>query len=155
MRPIEDTVATARRIVESNMCLTLATADADGRPSVSRVRYAPASNDEFLWVSDPEARHSRNIAVCPEIATVSFDSTVPIGSAEALYLEAVAEQLSGEAAERAIATYSERSQACGARTWDVPDVTYPVALRLYRASASSQFVLGPHDRRLPVTIDAP
>ena len=108
-------------------------------------------DDEFLWVSDPEARHSRNIAVRPEIAIVIFDSTVPVGSAEALYCEAVAEELVGDARDEAIATFSRHSEAGGARSWGPADVSPPARLRLYRATVASRSVLGPGDRRLPVS----
>ncbi len=153
MNEIAETSALARRIVEANMYMTIATADGDGRPWVSPVWYAPLTTTEVLWVSAPEARHSRNIAGRPEVAIVIFDSTVPVGGAEALYLEAVAEELSGESLERAIAAYSQRSQACGARAWEAADVLPPAAFRLYRATASTQFVLGPHDERLPVRLE--
>ena len=132
------------------MYMTIATADGAGRPWISPVWYAPLTDTQVLWVSAPEARHSRNIAGRPEIAIVIFDSTVPVGAAEALYLDAVADQLSGEALERAIGRYSERSQACGAPDWDASDVLPPAAFRLYRATASSKFVLGPGEQRLPV-----
>jgi uncharacterized protein YhbP (UPF0306 family) len=151
MTEVEDTSAVARRLVATNMYMTLATADEAGRPWVSPVWYAPESASAFLWVSKPEARHSRNISMRPEIAIVVFDSTVPIGGAEALYLEAVAEELSGDAAERAIEIYSARSQASGAQAWEPADVTPPARFRLYRAEASAQFVLGPGDERLPVS----
>ena len=152
MNEIEESSALARRIVEANMYMTIATADCDGRPWVSPVWYAPLTTTEVLWVSAPEARHSRNIAGRPEVAIAIFDSTVPVGAAEALYLEAVAEELSGESLESAIAAYSRRSQACGARAWEAEDVLSPAAFRLYRATASTQFVLGPHDQRLPVKV---
>jgi pyridoxine/pyridoxamine 5'-phosphate oxidase len=154
MRPSEPTNAVARRIVDANMYMTIATADADGRPWVSPVWYAPLTDSEFLWVSAPEARHSRNIAARPEVAIVIFDSTVPVDAAEAVYLEAVAEPVSDVGVEQTIGTYSRRSQACGARSWEAADVRLPAAFRLYRATASSQYVLGPHDERVPVTIEA-
>ena len=150
----EHTAATARRIVDANMYMTLATADADGRPWASPVWYAPEGDRRFLWVSRPDTRHSRNIAVRPEVAIVVFDSTVPIGSAEAVYADALAEQLSGEDLERAIATFSQRSQARGGRVWEPADVVASAPLRLYRAVASSRSVLGPHDERLPVNAPA-
>ena len=56
--------------------MTLATADADGVPWASPVWYATEDGRDFYWVSDPGARHSRNIAQRPEIAIVIFDSTV-------------------------------------------------------------------------------
>jgi pyridoxine/pyridoxamine 5'-phosphate oxidase len=145
-----DTEATARRLIEANMYMTIATADADGRPWISPVWFASASDTEFLWVSSPEARHSRNIAARPEVAIVIFDSTVPVGSAEALYVEAVAEQLADGDVDEAIEIYSRRSQACGARPWTAGDVLAPEPFRLYRATAGARSVLQSDDQRLPV-----
>jgi uncharacterized protein YhbP (UPF0306 family) len=150
---VEQAAVVARRLVDANMYMTIASADGDGRPWVSPVWYAPMTKTELLWVSSPEARHSRNIADRPEVAIVIFDSTVPVGGAEALYLEAVADELSGEGVDRAIATYSERSLACGAGAWEAADVLPPAAFRLYRAKASARFVLGPGDQRLPIQND--
>jgi Pyridoxamine 5'-phosphate oxidase len=149
----EDHAAMGRRIVDTLMYMTLATADADGRPWASPVWYAPATYTELLWVSEPDARHSRNLAARPEIAIVIFDSTVAIGGAEAVYMEAVAEQLAGPDVERGIAIFSGRSTDVGAGEWTLSDVTPPAPLRLYRATATAQFVLGPNDRRVAVSLD--
>lgn len=146
--------AVAARILDSVMYMTIATADADGRPWATPVWYAAASPTEFLWVSAPDARHSRNLADRPDVAVVIFDWTVPIGSAEGVYMDAVAEQLVGSELERAIEVYSLRSQDVGARAWTVADVTPPARLRLYRAVASATYVLGPGDRRIPVSREA-
>ena len=62
--------ALARGIVDSNLYATLATADAEGRPRASPVWFAHEGYRDFLWVSRPEARHSRNLAVRPELALV-------------------------------------------------------------------------------------
>jgi hypothetical protein len=145
----KDPAAIARRLVEGNMYMTLATADGSGRPWASPVWFAP-HGDGFLWVSSPATRHSRNIAARADIAIVIFDSTVPVGAAEALYVEAAGEELSGDALEQAIAVYSQRSERSGARAWQAADVLPPARFRLYRATASAQFVLGSGDERLPV-----
>ena len=145
-----DPQETARRLVASNSYLTLATADADGRPWASPVWFAPAGESGFLWVSDPESRHSRNIAARSEVAIVIFDSTVPVGGAEALYCDAVAERLEGAALDEGIAAFSRHSEADGAKAWGPADVSPPARLRLYRATVTSSSVLGPGDRRLPL-----
>ena len=142
-----DVEAVARRLLDTNQYMTLATADADGRPWISPVWFASASATELLWVSRPEARHSRNIAVRREVAIVVFDSTVPVGGAEALYIEALAEQV--DDVDDAIAVFSRRSVAVGAQPWEPAYVRPPAPLRLYRATAVSQSVLGPGDERLP------
>lgn len=56
-----DLDALAREIIDVNRYMTLGTADAGGRPWVSPVWYAPEDQLEFFWVSDPQARHSRNL----------------------------------------------------------------------------------------------
>ena len=146
-----DPEETARRLVASNSYMTLATADADGRPWASPVWYAPTGDGDFLWVSDPESRHSHNLAARPEVAIVIFDSTVPVGAAEALYCDAVAEQLSGAAFGEGIAAFSRHSEAGGAEAWGPEEVSAPARLRLYRATVTASSVLGPGDKRLPLS----
>jgi hypothetical protein len=117
------------------------------------VWYAAASPTQLLWGSDPNARHSRNIAGRPEIGLVVFDSTAPIGGAEGVYMEAAAEQLTGVELERAIEIYSRRSQEVGAPAWTLADMTLPARFRLYRATASAVYVLDRGDRRIRVSLD--
>jgi nitroimidazol reductase NimA-like FMN-containing flavoprotein (pyridoxamine 5'-phosphate oxidase superfamily) len=148
----QDLAAAARQIVDANQYMTLATADSDGRPWASPVWYAHEGYTDFLWVSRPEARHSRNLASRPGLAIVIFDSTVPAGGGQAVYVEAVASQLDGADLRRAIEVFSRRSQAHGAGEWREADVVAPAPLRLYRARASEHFILDPHDQRISVRL---
>ena len=59
MTPAQDAGQLARRLVGAIMYMTLATADEAASP----VWFAPEAPGEFLWVSDPDASHSRNLAV--------------------------------------------------------------------------------------------
>lgn len=145
-------VGAAREIIDTNLYLTLATAAADGTPWVSPVWYAHATYREFLWVSRPDTRHSRNIATRPQVAIVVFDSTVPEGAAQAVYVEASAERLSDPERAQAIEIFSAKSVATGAAAWTVEDVTAPAEHRLYRATATAHCVLGATDRRVPVPV---
>jgi nitroimidazol reductase NimA-like FMN-containing flavoprotein (pyridoxamine 5'-phosphate oxidase superfamily) len=138
----------ARSIIDSNRYMTLATADEHGSPWASPVWYAPVDYREFLWVSSPEARHSRNLATRPELAVVIFDSH-HAGGWKALYMSAVAKQLTD--VDDVIQTYSRHGEAQGLREWTRDDVLPPARHRLYRAKASEHFVLDPHDQRIPVT----
>jgi uncharacterized protein YhbP (UPF0306 family) len=149
----EQPAAMAHRILNGVMYLTLATADEEGRPWASPVWYARASATEVLWASDPDARHSRNLARRPDVALVVYDSTVRIGEAEAVYMEAIAEELAGAELERALAIYGRRSQEVGAPAWTLADVTPPARFRLYRATASAVYVLDRGDRRIRVSLD--
>ena len=146
--------ALARSIVDGNSYLTLATADAAGAPWATPVWYAPASYREYFWVSRPGARHSQNIAVRPEIGIVIFDSTVPISTGKAVYMAALAEQVTddGEIAQ-GMSVFSERALAQGGRAWTPEEVGPSGRVRLYRARASEQFVLSPEDERLPFMLN--
>ena len=147
-----DLAAIARAIIDSNRYMVLWTADAAGRPWVSPVYYAPEGYTRFLWVSAPEATHSRNLEPRPELAIVIFDSQVAIGEGQAVYMRATAQQLSGADLERGIEVFSRVSQAHGAPAWTAADVDAPAPHRLYRAVASEHSVLEPGrgDRRTPV-----
>jgi uncharacterized protein YhbP (UPF0306 family) len=144
--------AIARAIIDSNLYMTLGTADETGRPWVSPVYYAPAGYTKFYWVSSPEAQHSRNLAARPEVSIVIFDSRQPIGTGQGVYMPAFAVELKGEDLDRGIGIFSRRSREHGASEWTREDVTPPSRHRLYRAVASGHSVLGPHDRRIPVTV---
>ena len=48
-----DLGAVARAIIDSNLYMTLGTADENGRPWMSPVYYTPERNAEFYWVSSP------------------------------------------------------------------------------------------------------
>ena len=137
--------ATGREIVDSGSYMVLGTADADGRPWASPVWYAPEGYRELFWVSSPEVRHSRNIAVRPEISIVVFDSRQPIGTGQAVYMAATAEQLTGADEERGMEIFSRRSQEQGARPWTVDDVRPPKPIRLYRATVTEHSMLDKSD----------
>jgi pyridoxine/pyridoxamine 5'-phosphate oxidase len=141
----------ACRVVAASVYLTLATADDSGRPWATPVWYADRDCDEFVWVSRPDARHSQNIAARPEVGIVIFDSTVPVGGAAAVYVEAEAEEVGPDDREDALAVFNERSEAQDLRLWRESDVVAPAPHRLYRATATQVYVLDDRDRRIPVT----
>jgi nitroimidazol reductase NimA-like FMN-containing flavoprotein (pyridoxamine 5'-phosphate oxidase superfamily) len=103
----EELEAVARRVIDSNQFMTIGTADDEGAPWVSPVWYAPVEYREFFWVSDPEARHSSNIAARPRVAIVIFDSH-EAGGWEAVYLSATASEVTGADLERGIELYNRR-----------------------------------------------
>ena len=104
-----DLGAMAREIVDANLFMTLATADSDGRPWASPVYFSPADYREFFWISEPGARHSRNIAARPEVSIVFFDSQVLPGGARAVYVDALAVELTDDPGfERGVELYNAR-----------------------------------------------
>jgi Pyridoxamine 5'-phosphate oxidase len=150
-----DLGAVARTIIDSNLYMTLGTADEAGRPWVSPVWYASVGYAEFYWVSSPGAAHSRNVATRPQVSVVIFDSRAPVGTGQAVYMTAVAEELKGAELDRGIEIFSQASVAGGAREWRPEDLRAPALYRLYRATASEHWVLDPAghpDRRTPVSV---
>jgi hypothetical protein len=85
------------------------------------------------------------------MSIVVFDSQVPVGSAQALYMVAVAQELTGAERERGMEVFNREGEAQGLRAWTLADVSAPAKHRLYRATVTEHWVLGPHDERLPVT----
>ena len=144
-----------RRIIEANLYMVIATADGEGRPWASPVYFAPADYREFFWVSSPDANHSRNIGTRREIGVVIFDSSVPIGTGQGVYLSAAAELVEGGEVERGIEVFSRRSLEHGGVAWTSADVKPGGPIRLYKATASEYSILakdGRPDHRIPADV---
>jgi Pyridoxamine 5'-phosphate oxidase len=145
----------ARTIIDSNVYMTLGTADADGRPWVSPVYFAAEGYREFYWISSPEVTHSRNLAARPEVSIVVFDSRAVVGAGggQAVYLAGVAGLVEGAEVERGLRVYPGPPER-GARRVELADVQPPGPYRLYRASIAEHSMLcprtsgpcGPHGR---------
>jgi uncharacterized protein YhbP (UPF0306 family) len=129
----------ARQLIEDNNYMALGTADPSGTPWVSPVYYTPAGYSDFYWVSSPDTRHSRNIAERPDVAIAIFDSRVPIGSAQAVYLSAIAARVPEDDTDAALATYNSRLPE--EKRIEPGDVLASGLFRLYHARAVEHSVL--------------
>jgi uncharacterized protein YhbP (UPF0306 family) len=158
MKPDEDFAAIAKAIMDSTLYMALGTADEAGQPWVSPVYLTASQYKEFYWISAPETKHSRNIAKRSQISIVIFNSQVPVGKAEAVYMLAAAEELLGDKLERGLAVYNGRfpePARHGVQDTRLEQVQPPGLYRLYRAVAVEHWVLDPHkspDRRAPVSV---
>jgi hypothetical protein len=148
----DDLAVRARAMIDANAYMTIASADADGAPWASPVWFAHDQYAAFLWVSRPDARHSRNIDVRREVGLVIFDSTVAEGEADAVYIDAIARAVDDAELQTSLTVYSDRSTRRGGQAWTTADVTGHAAHRLYVARSVELYVLGDHDQRVPVTI---
>jgi nitroimidazol reductase NimA-like FMN-containing flavoprotein (pyridoxamine 5'-phosphate oxidase superfamily) len=134
----------ARSILDSGSYVVLATADANGVPWASPVWFATEDYRQLYWVSYPGARHSQNIAVRPQLAMVVFDSTVPPGTGQGVYMTGTAELLGDPAAiEHGIGVFSRESVRQGGAEWRPERITGEARLRLYRASVQEYSILDP------------
>lgn len=148
--------AAAKDIIDTNLYMVLGTADEDGRPWVSPVYYAVTEYRRFFWVSSPNATHSRNISLRPRISIVIFNSQVPIGEGQGVYMPAEAMAVGSGDLDYGLGVFSRRSRAHGGRDWIADDVRDPSGVRLYQATALEHFVLakdGRPDHRIPVNLE--
>lgn len=146
----ETPVQLARRVLNTNSYLTLATADVDGRPWATPVWFADREGREFVWVSRTARRHSRNIAERAEVAIAVFDSSAPVGSAVAVYADAVATVVADDELVDALAVFGAGSRAAGLPAWSAHQVTGDAPHRLYRAVANDVWVLDEDENRVRV-----
>jgi nitroimidazol reductase NimA-like FMN-containing flavoprotein (pyridoxamine 5'-phosphate oxidase superfamily) len=143
----------ARAIVDASSYMTLATASADGAPWASPVWFAHEQYETFLWMSQPGARHSRNIDARHQIAIVIFDSAVSPDQRNAVYVEAAAAIVPDAELADAVAVYAARSVARGLGALANEEVSGDAAWRLYRARALAVYVLeDEHDRRVAMRL---
>jgi hypothetical protein len=141
-----------REIIDANQYMTLGTADESSTPWASPVWFAHEDYREFLWVSAQGARHSRNLAVRPQLGIVIFDSHAPVGTGQGVYAAATASDVTGADIDRWIAIFSCRSVAQGAPAWTAEDVRPPARLRLYRATATEWYLGDRGGVRTPVSV---
>ena len=122
------------------------------------VYFACAKYREFYWISWPEVRHSRNIAIRPQVSIVVFDSRAAVGTGQAVYMSAVVEQVIKADLDQSLAIYNgrfENPSEHGVRKFMPDDVQAPSLYRLYRATVLEHWVLDPAghpDHRIPVTL---
>ena len=150
----DDAVRRLRALLGANRYMTLATVDADGHPWASTVWYAARVDTDraagtrvvLLWLSRPEAQHSRNLLDRPELAVTVFDSTQPPDTGEGLQLSAHGGLGRSEDLDADIETFSAASVAAGGRVWGRASVEPPAALRLYSARVDVAHVLRDGER---------
>lgn len=130
-----------KRVIDANRYMTLGTADGAGHPWVSPVWFAFENYDSFHWVSSPDAKHSRNIAVRPEVAIAIFDSSVPVGGGEAVYMKGVARELAGTELHQGLEIFDRASRRDIGPGWGRDDVEGDALFRLYRATISEYWAL--------------
>jgi nitroimidazol reductase NimA-like FMN-containing flavoprotein (pyridoxamine 5'-phosphate oxidase superfamily) len=127
----DDLNTRARRVIDANHYMTLATQDPGGLPRVSPVYFTAARYSDFYWVSSRDAHHSRNLAERPEVAIVIFDSTAKVGDGRAVYLAATAGRVRDEELEAVCAEAFRTTE--GAPRFEPDELREGADLHLYVA----------------------
>jgi Pyridoxamine 5'-phosphate oxidase len=128
-----DDASRARRLIEATPYLTLATADASGKPWSSPVYFAHDEAWTLFWVSFRQTVHSANIRVRPQVG-VSILGEPPDHEGEGVYFDAVATELHDlNEIEHAIQARRTRPQDSKFAVTKPGDVLGDAAWRMYRA----------------------
>lgn len=135
MEPVDN----AKHVIDSNKYMTLGTVCDDGSPWVTPVYFTPDGYHRFYWLSNPDSEHSRNIAERPNVRIVVFDSSVRIGGAEAVFMDAVAGPVPEDELADAAPVFSGRFPEL--RKYGPAEMSGSSLMRLYRADASSHEIL--------------
>jgi uncharacterized protein YhbP (UPF0306 family) len=147
---VNEIVARAQELLKENQYLTLATADTNGKPWSSTVWYTsrqPSRSEErlaveFIWLSRPEALHSRNLLQRPEVGISIFNSVQPAGTGDGLQFAARAQPVPSVLLDAAAEAFSKASLAAGGGAWTRAQVEEPALPRLYIARTESAYLLG-------------
>jgi len=130
---MEDAPRKARQLITDTPHLTLATADASGKPWSCPVYFAHDQAFTLYWVSFSRTVHSANIRVRPQVG-ISILGEPPDHEDEGMYLDAVATELHDlTEVERAIEVRRTRPQDRKFAVTVPGDVLGDAAWRIYRA----------------------
>jgi hypothetical protein len=89
-------LASAREILAKIHYINLATVNEDGSPWNTPVSASHDGQLNFFWGSSPDNVHSKNIKRDGRVFVTVYDSTVPEGTGEGLYLAGRAEEMGPE-----------------------------------------------------------
>lgn len=89
-------ITSAVNILNQINYITIASVCEDGSPWNSPVAASHDTNLNFFWGSSPENVHSQNIRRTGKVFVVMYDSTVPEGTGEGIYMTGVATELDFE-----------------------------------------------------------
>ena len=105
----------ARRLLDESKLCAIATVSPGGRAHVNTAYFAWSTRFEIVWLSSPQARHSRNIRATPSAAVAVYRSTQKWGGSDhGIQLFGRAQELRGRSAREAERLYAARFRAYGA-----------------------------------------
>lgn len=90
---IKDLSHLARKIIENNQYMSLATVDKDNAPWISPVAYAYDDAWNFYFVTIPSSKHGLNFKINHHVVAAIFDSTQNLGEGVGLQIEGIVEDV--------------------------------------------------------------
>jgi nitroimidazol reductase NimA-like FMN-containing flavoprotein (pyridoxamine 5'-phosphate oxidase superfamily) len=83
----------AAEIIKEILYITIASVSADGQPWNTPVYSAFDKDLNFYWFSDKNSQHSQNVRGNNKVSLVIYNSTVPEGTGEGVYLQCTVKEL--------------------------------------------------------------
>ena len=151
----------AKRIIQKNIYMAIATASVNGKPWISPVFFAFDENYNLFWVSNKDSLHSNLVRSNPQAAIVVFDSSVPEGEGQGVYFEVNVEELNNEQEiNHAMEVLDKRVTKDEFRVKKIEEVTNEGVWRIYKAIpvkisvlTSGEFINGQYvDKRVEVDL---
>jgi general stress protein 26 len=124
----------AAEIIKEILYITIASVSADGKPWNSPVYSAYDGDLNFYWFSDKDSQHSTNLRTNNEAFLVIYNSTVPQGTGEGVYIQAKVRELTDETEIMAARALMDK-RVGKVKPRQFSDYTGEAPLRGYQASA--------------------
>ncbi len=102
-------MALAAELLDASPLCAIATVAPGSRAHVNTAYFAWSPDFDVVWMSEPNARHSRNLRANPTVAIAVFDSSQTWGEPDrGIQLFGAAREVEGHAVERARTLYANR-----------------------------------------------
>lgn len=138
-----DGVEKARKILEENIYCVIASSSKNGEPWISPVFYGYDEDYNIYWISDKDSKHSDLIRSNPQVSIAIFNSQLPEGKADCVYLQANVEEINNsEEAEKAYRIRDKRAKVEEFKVKSVKEVTGDGQWRVYKATPYNVSKLG-------------
>ena len=99
----------ARRLLNVSTLCAISTVSADGRAHINTAYFAWSASFDIVWLSAPEAHHSRNLRRRPSVAVAVYDSAQKWGGSDrGIQIIGSARELTGRSAREAERIYGRR-----------------------------------------------
>lgn len=134
------TAQRAREIIEKIFYITIASISEDGQPWNAPVFSAYDKDYNFYWGSYKDSQHSRNIRFNKNIFLVIYDSTVPAGKGEGVYIRATAKEI--EDSKEIEFTHRLLAARHVVPYWKLEQVQGSGPIRLYKAALEKIWMNG-------------
>jgi uncharacterized protein YhbP (UPF0306 family) len=105
-------VVVARKLMNASTLCALATVAPRDRAYISHMYFAWTDSFEVCWISDPDSRHSRNLASNSSAAVTIYDSRQVWGRPDrGIHLFGAAGEVTGRRAREVEQAYAKRFQS--------------------------------------------